>query len=172
MNEPQKISYLNKVFMDAYKSPMSAVVIDDIEEYVEWTPIGPRFSNPILKSLVALLRKAPPHGRSLLILVTATERSVLQQLDFWRHFNADIPIANVRTYQELEYVMKESSVFGAADIHKAIAEIKDITRSEEVGVGIKHVLQAIETAKFDADLVTRFAGTLSRAIAERGETFR
>ncbi|KAH0839229.1 hypothetical protein AYO21_05644 [Fonsecaea monophora] len=169
MSESQKISYLSKVFMDAYKSPMSCVVLDDIEEYTEWTPIGPRFSNPILKTLVALLRKAPPPGRSLLILVTATERSVLQQLDFWRHFNSDVPVANVRTYDELEFVMKESKAFEAGEISRAVAEIRDITRSDVVGVGIKHVLQAIETAKFDTDRVTRFAGTLSRVIAERGE---
>ncbi|KIW93720.1 uncharacterized protein Z519_05034 [Cladophialophora bantiana CBS 173.52] len=169
MSESQKISYLSKVFMDAYKSPMSCVVLDDIEEYTEWTPIGPRFSNPILKTLVALLRKAPPPGRSLLIIVTATERSVLQQLDFWRHFNSDVPVANVRTYDELEFVMNESKAFEAGEASRAIAEIRDITRSEVVGVGIKHVLQAIETAKFDADRVTRFAGTLSRVIAERGE---
>ncbi|OAP56513.1 hypothetical protein AYL99_09692 [Fonsecaea erecta] len=169
MSESQKISYLSKVFMDAYKSPMSCVVLDDVEEYTEWTPIGPRFSNPILKTLVALLRKAPPPGRSLLILVTATERSVLQQLDFWRHFNSDIPVANVRTYDELEFVMNESKAFEDGEVSRAVAEIRDITRSEVVGVGIKHVLQAIETAKFDADRVTRFAGTLSRVIAERGE---
>ncbi|KAL2437111.1 Vesicular-fusion protein sec18 [Exophiala dermatitidis] len=171
MSESQKISYLSKVFMDAYKSPMSVVVLDDVEEYIEWTPIGPRFSNPILKTVVALLRKAPPPGRSLLIIVTATQRSVLQQLDFWRHFNSDIPIANVRTYEELEHVMKESKAFSPQDISRAISEIKDITRSEEVGVGIKHVLQAIETAKLDTDLVSRFANTMSRAIAERGNSY-
>ncbi|KAJ9610661.1 transport between ER and Golgi ATPase protein [Cladophialophora chaetospira] len=169
MSESQKIGYLSKVFMDAYKSPMSCVVLDDIEEYTEWTPIGPRFSNPILKSLVALLRKAPPPGRSLLIIVTATERSVLQQLDFWRHFNSDIPIANVRAYDELQFIMEESKTFQQGEIPRAIAEIRDITRSDSVGVGVKHVLQAIETAKFDSDRVSRFAGTLSRSIAERGE---
>jgi vesicle-fusing ATPase len=68
--------------------------------------------------------------------------------------------------------MKDTKVFSSDDMAKAIAEIKDITRSEEVGVGIKHVLQAIETAKHDTDLVTRFAGTLSRAIAERGSGLR
>ena len=147
---------------------MSCVVLDDIEEYTEWTPIGPRFSNPILKSLVALLRKAPSPGRSLLIIVTATERSVLQQLDFWRHFNSDIPIANVRTYDELQFIMDESKTFQQGEVARAIAEIRDITRSDTVGVGVKHVLQAIETAKFDSDRVSRFAGTLSRSIAERG----
>lgn len=172
MSEHQKISYLSRIFMDAHKSTASAVVIDDIEEFCEWTPIGPRFSNPILKTLVALLRKEPPLGRSLLILATAADRTTLQQLDFWRHFNADIPIANVRTYDELAYVMKDSKAFNSNDVSRAIAEIKDITRSEEVGVGIKPVLQAIETAKFDTDMVSRFAGTLSRVIAERGSSFR
>lgn len=171
MSELQKISYLSRIFMDAHKSPASAVVIDDIEEYCEWTPVGPRFSNPILKTLVALLRKAPPPGRSLLILVTAADRSVLQQLDFWRHFNADIPVANVRTYSELEIIMKESKAFAPGDISRAIAEIRDTTRNQEVGVGIKHVLQAIETAKFDTDMVARFASTLSRSIAERGTSY-
>lgn len=29
--EQQKVSYLNKVFMDSYKSPLSVVVVDSIE---------------------------------------------------------------------------------------------------------------------------------------------
>lgn len=171
MNELQKISYLSRVFMDAHKSPASVVVIDDIEEYCEWTPVGPRFSNPILKTLVALLRKAPPPGRSLLVLVTSADRSVLQQLDFWRHFNTDIPVANVRTYQELETIMKESKAFAPGDTARAIAEIRDTTRNNEVGVGVKHILQAIQTARNDTDIVSRFASTLSRAIAERGDSY-
>lgn len=170
MSENQKIGHISRIFTDAYKSPMSCVVIDDIEEYFEWTPIGPRFSNPILKSLVALLRKAPPPGRSLLIIVTATSRSVLQQLDFWRHFNSDIPIANVRTFEELQFIMNQSTAFQGQEVARAIAEIKDITRSESVGVGIQHVLQAIETSMLDADRVTRFANMMSRAIAEGSES--
>lgn len=171
MSELQKISYLNRIFMDAHKSTRSVVVIDDIEEYCEWTPVGPRFSNPILKTLVALLRKSPPPGRSLLIVATANDRTVLQQLDFWRHFNNNIPVGNVRSYQELEVIMKESKVFGQGDIGRAIEEIKATTGNKEVGVGIKHVLQALEIAKLSDDRVETFAATLSRSIAERGDSF-
>jgi len=165
--EAAKIQHLVKIFQDAYKSPLSIVILDGIERIVEWVPIGPRFSNPVLQALVTLLRKQPPKGRRLLILATTTERSVLQQLDMWNNFNADIPVTNVNTFQDLEYVMKESKEFSSSDIQRSIAEIKDITRSEQVGVGIKKILSGIETAKQDRDKVSRFAGVMSRFIAER-----
>ncbi|RMZ87482.1 hypothetical protein DV736_g5290, partial [Chaetothyriales sp. CBS 134916] len=167
-SEALKINHLTKIFMDAYKSPLSVVVMDSIERIVEWVPIGPRFSNPILQTLVTLLRKQPPKDRRLLILATTTQRTVLQQLDIWNDFNADIPVANVRSYDELAHVMNDTAAFkaGPSDIQRAIAEIKQITGSETVGVGIKKVLLAVETAKQDADMVGRFAGVMARAVAE------
>ena len=171
-NETLKINHLTKIFMDAYKSPLSVIVMDSIERIVEWVPIGPRFSNPILQTLVTLLRKQPPKGRRLLILATTTQRNILQQLDIWNDFNADIPVSNLTSYQELEFVMNESRAFSSSnDMQRAISEIRDITRSDEVGVGIKRVLLGIETAKQDADMATRFAGVMARAIAERKSVY-
>jgi len=75
-DEGQKIHFLNKVFTDSYKSRMSVVVVDNIERIVgmskncylysslmrslDWSPIGPRFSNRVLQALMTLLTKAPP----------------------------------------------------------------------------------------------------------------
>lgn len=59
-SEMAKIQYLNKVFTDAYKSPLNIVVVDNIERIIEWVPIGPRFSNPVLQALMVLLTKKPP----------------------------------------------------------------------------------------------------------------
>jgi vesicle-fusing ATPase len=63
MGESQKIAYLNKVFNDSYKSPLSIIVVDSIEKIVEWVPIGPRFSNSVLQALSVLLGKRPPKVR-------------------------------------------------------------------------------------------------------------
>lgn len=63
MGESQKIAYLNKVFNDSYKSPLSIIVVDSIEKIVEWAPIGPRFSNSVLQALSVLLGKRPPKVR-------------------------------------------------------------------------------------------------------------
>ena len=60
MGDAQKIAYINKVFNDSYKSPLSIIVVDSIEKLIEWVPIGPRFSNPVLQALSVLLGKRPP----------------------------------------------------------------------------------------------------------------
>lgn len=44
----------------AAQSPMSMIVLDDIERLLEYVAIGPRFSNTILQVLLILLKKQPP----------------------------------------------------------------------------------------------------------------
>ena len=37
-------------------------MLDDIERLLEFVPIGPRFSNTILQTLLVLLKKQPPEA--------------------------------------------------------------------------------------------------------------
>ncbi|KAI9800633.1 MAG: hypothetical protein M1825_003955 [Sarcosagium campestre] len=167
-NEMQKVQHLNKIFMDAYKSPQNVVVIDNIERIIDWVPIGPRFSNSVLQAMMVLLQKQPPKGRRLLIIATTTERSVLTQLDIYRSFDADIPVPNVNSQQELAHILKDSGAFSDQDVRRTISEITEMTRSDEVGVGVKKILLGIETARQDEDMCGRFASVIARAVAERG----
>ncbi|KZM22318.1 Vesicle-fusing ATPase [Ascochyta rabiei] len=164
-SEMQKVQQLDKVFRDAYKSPLSVIVIDNIEMLVDWVPIGPRFSNTVLVALKVLLEKQPPKDRRLLIFATTTERSVLTQLDLFSRFDAEIAVPNVNTQAELAHVLQESGAFSDRDQQRAISEIQEITGSTEIGVGIKKILTGIETAKQDQDVPGRFARVMSRAIA-------
>ena len=54
----------------AYKSPLSIIFIDDIERILEFTPVGHRFSNPVLQTLLILLRKIPPAPCRLMVVAT------------------------------------------------------------------------------------------------------
>jgi len=164
MNEIQKIQYLSKVFTDAYKSPLNVLVLDNIELIVDWVPVGPRFSSSVLAAIKGLMDNKPPKGRPLLIIATTSERTVLQQLQL--NFKAQIAVPNVRTQQELAYIMQESGTFGDADIQRAIAEIEDTTQSREVNVGVQQVLLAVQTAMQDSDRPGRFAEVMSEAIAD------
>jgi vesicle-fusing ATPase len=38
-----------QVFQDSYRSTLSVIFIDDIERIIDYTPIGPRFSNMVLQ---------------------------------------------------------------------------------------------------------------------------
>jgi len=170
-NEDAKIEYMRKIFDDAYKSPLSVVVMDNIERIIEWVPVGPRFSNAVLQALMVLLGKTPPKGRRLLILATTTQRSVLQHLDLFDSFNSEIAVPNVNTYPELGHILGQSGVLADQDVERALREIQETTgNGEKVGVGIKKVLLGIETAKQDQDMAGRFAGVISKAIASRDYT--
>lgn len=160
-NESMKIEHMRRIFDDAYKSPLSVILIDNIERIFEWVPIGPRFSNTVLQALMVLLKKQPPKDRRLLVLVTTSEPSVLRQLGLFTAFDSDIAVYNVDRDFELEIILKESRVF--QDPGLALAELKRITGSENVGVGIKKVLLGIETAKQDSEREERFANVIARA---------
>ena len=164
MNEGAKIAHITKVFNDAYKSTLSLVVIDSIELILEWVGVGPRFSNSIFQTLVSLLRKKPPKGRKLLVLATTSKFSVLDLLEMTEHFNAKIAVPTLQSYQEVATVMNESRLFTQEDISRSLTEVKEITRSENVGVGIKNILFAVMTAKQDSDVAGRFASMLSEQI--------
>jgi vesicle-fusing ATPase len=45
MSDYQKLQEIVKIFDDAYKSPLSLIILDDIERLIEFIHIGPRFSN-------------------------------------------------------------------------------------------------------------------------------
>lgn len=100
-----------------------------------------------------------------MIFATTTERSVLQQLDLFSRFDADIAVPNVNTQSELAHILQHSGAFSDRDQNRAIGEIQEITGSAEVGVGIKKILTAIQTAREDQDVPGRFARVMSQAIA-------
>lgn len=52
-----KASHISKVFYDSYKSPLSIILIDDLERVIDFVRTGPRFSNTVLQTLLVLLKK-------------------------------------------------------------------------------------------------------------------
>ena len=54
--EVAKAAALAKAFDDAYKSPLSLIILDDVERLLEYVAIGPRFSNVVLQARDAGLR--------------------------------------------------------------------------------------------------------------------
>ncbi|KAI5848681.1 P-loop containing nucleoside triphosphate hydrolase protein [Morchella snyderi] len=164
-NEASKVSFLSKIFMDAYKSSLSVVVVDNIERILDWVPIGPRFSNAVLQTLMVLLRKQPPKGRRLLIIATTTERSVLSQMDLLTSFDAEIAVPNVADHRELTYILRELQ-FPEEEQMKTVRELADATGRRDLNVGIKKILMGVETAKQDDDISGRFASVMIKAVGE------
>lgn len=77
--EHAKVSKIVQIFEDAYKSPLSLIILDDIERIIEFIHFGPRFSNYILQALMVSIKKSPPDAnRKLMIIGTTSSKSTME----------------------------------------------------------------------------------------------
>ncbi|KAK0704792.1 P-loop containing nucleoside triphosphate hydrolase protein [Lasiosphaeris hirsuta] len=166
-DEVAKKDYLHKVFADAYKSPLSLLILDNLERLIEWNPVGARFANVILQTLVTLLQTAPPKNHRLLIMATTSQRSVMDQLDVTGAFKRQIAVPAVEDLRQVGAVLQQSGIFESpADINEALNAVRSYSNSEKVGVGIKTILDTAEVARLDADPATWFGEQMASEIAK------
>ncbi|XP_065888759.1 vesicle-fusing ATPase-like [Dysidea avara] len=135
--EAGKCQAIKTVFDDAYKSPLSCVIVDDIDQLLDYVNIGPRFSNVVLQTLKVLLKKHPPHDRKLLIIGTTSTHSVLQQMGLADSFSYQTHVPYLSNGGQVMAVLKELNCFSEADT-KAIK--KSITPLKDLHIGIKNVI--------------------------------
>lgn len=154
-SESQKISYLNKVFSDSYKSPTSVIVVDSIERIIDWTPIGARFSNPVLQALLVLMTKRPPKGNRLLVLATSSNKEMLRQMEMLDNFDSEISVLPVMSLEAIMTVVEAVDMYKPEDegykkIQQSLAAAGYVDE-ERVNIGIKRLLSLIEMARQDID---------------------
>ncbi|KAL6475575.1 hypothetical protein MHYP_G00166150 [Metynnis hypsauchen] len=139
-SEIAKCQAIKKIFDDAYKSQLSCVVVDDIERLLDFVPIGPRFSNSVLQSLLVLLKKTPPRGRKLLILGTTSRKDVLQEMGMLDSFSTTIHIPNIARGEHLMEALELLGGFQEDERTKIAKEVK----GKGVWLGIKKLQMLIE----------------------------
>ena len=157
-NEMAKANFINNVFADAHKSSLSMVVIDNIESIIDWSDIGPRFSNFVLVNLATNIGKKPPKGRRLLVLGTSSKYEVMRQLDLADKFDHEVTVPNVANFEELGRILHlEDALSGDQERRAALNELYGWNKEQNrVGVGIKRVLGAVRQASQQADQVGEF----------------
>ncbi|KAK7112888.1 vesicle-fusing ATPase-like isoform X2 [Littorina saxatilis] len=142
-HEAAKCQAIKKIFDDAYKSPCSCIVIDDIERLLDYVPVGPRFSNLVLQALLVLLKKAPPAGRKLLVIGTTSRKDVLRDFEMLNVFSTIVHVSNISGSKGLMAVLENAEVFGKQELDY----IQKKTDGKKLFIGIKKLLVLIEMAR-------------------------
>ncbi|ESP04291.1 hypothetical protein LOTGIDRAFT_207527 [Lottia gigantea] len=142
-HESAKCQAIKKIFDDAYKSPLSCIILDDVERLLDYVPIGPRFSNLVLQALLVLLKKRPPAGRKLLIIATTSRKDVLLEMEMLSVFNTVVHVSSISTSDQLISVLDNTEVFTKHEVEY----IQKKSHGKRVFVGIKKLLVLIEMAR-------------------------
>ena len=120
-----KCQQIHKAFMDSYKSPLSVILLDDIERIIDYVPIGPRFSNTVLQTLLVLLKKVPPDdGRRLLVIGTTSVPHLLEDLGLVQAFSLTQSISLLDEPAQIEEVLRVAAHMSETDAASIAAAIK------------------------------------------------
>lgn len=147
MHDAQKCQTLLQNFSDAYRSPLSVIFIDDIERIIEYTPVGCRFSNSVLQTLLILLRKPPPvEGRRLLVIATTSISHLLEDLQLNEAFNVTLHVSCLQSPEEYKAVL--SAVDNCSFTE---SEVDQLSAAISKPIGIKQLLMVLEMARSNGE---------------------
>ena len=141
--ESAKCMMIRKIFDDAYRSSMSCIVVDNIERLLDYGPIGPRYSNLTLQSLLVLLKKCPPQGNRLLIICTTSRREVLDQLEMLSAFSDVLHVSNLNKAEHLQKVLEETNAFTPNEVQSVVMKMKNY----RINIGVKKLLGLLDMVK-------------------------
>jgi vesicle-fusing ATPase len=141
LTETGKCDAIGKVFNDAYKSPLSLIILDDLERLIEYVAVGQRFSNAVLQSLLVLVKALPPAGRRLFIMGTTAIPELLEHMELLSAFQLPLSVPALSMEDEYAAVFTASGALSPEDVDAAA---KKLAGSH---VGIKKLLTIIEMAR-------------------------
>ena len=150
-HEAGKADAIARVFNDAYKSPLSLIILDDIERLMEYVAVGPRFSNTVLQTLLVLVKAPPPKGRRLLIIGTTAIPELLDAMELMTAFQLALHVPLLKEASQFKAVLKSAAKMSDADI-ETVSEALD-----GHSLGIQKLLMMIETARQEQedDVITQ-----------------
>lgn len=141
-SDVSKCQMIHKAFMDSYKSPLSIIFLDDIERLIDYVPIGPRFSNHVLQTLLVLLKKIPPdEGRRLMVIGTTSNHHMLEELGLVQAFGVAQMVPLLDDPKDVCEVLRVAAHMSKEDARKIAKAIHNKP------IGIKKLLMVAEMAK-------------------------
>jgi len=146
-NEDSSCGEILSIFEDAYKSDLSAIIIDDIDMIVEFSPIGPRYSNKMLQAMLVLLKTPPPKGRKLAIFTVTSQRESMQMIGLDSRFFYEEVYLNPLTrisdvFAVAEKVLSTKPLFSEEDLAEADQFL------ERTPIPIKRAIESLDFAAY------------------------
>jgi len=141
-SEAAKCARITKVFEDSYRSTQSVIVVDDIERILEYVPIGPRFSNAILQTLLVLCKRIPPKGHKLLVIGTTGNEDVLRQMEFMDVFSTNLKIPVISSHEEFKKALLGLQILASTSDADMVA-----TAFTTGSISIKKLIMLAELAR-------------------------
>jgi len=150
--ESAKCDFIFNVFKNAHRCPSSILIFDDIERIIEYSPIGPRFSNQVLQTFLVLLKKPPTDpSKKLLVLATTSISTLLESLQLVDAFNLKLHVPRLDKAEEMATVLRE---FVGSKSEISEGELDKIANGISKPIGLKQLIMVTEMSRIGESSIT------------------
>jgi len=143
MTELQKANAIGTIFESAYKTPLSIIILDNLERLLEYVPIGPRFANHVLQAIMVLVNRTPPKNSSVFIVATCSSARVLRDLSLTGAFNVQVSVPQLTHPEQVEKVLMSPEL----KLNGSAREIKQIAQKCTLPISVKQLLLVVEMTR-------------------------
>lgn len=147
------------------------MILDDLERLLDYSAIGPRFSNNMLQTLMVLIKKIPPkRGRRLLIIGTTSEPTFTQESGLLQAFQIAYHSPAVKSGDALMKCLKLASGVKMTPDQAAslVNNIYPPQAATTPKLPVKKVFQALEMASELCKGSSVDARTMQRCLRDFG----
>jgi vesicle-fusing ATPase len=145
-SERQRQATIRETFEAAYRSPLSMIILDDLERILGYVPIGPQFSNTVLQTLLILIKARPPPGRRLLVVATTSRSRSLEALELTQAFQMRASMPELCSVGEVKGVVSSWADRKGIEITDDVATAFAGHFGEETSIPMKRLLRILEGA--------------------------
>lgn len=141
-SEVAKCQAVKQFFDDAQKAKQAVIILDGLEGLIDYSPVGPRYSNYVLQALRDLITAPLPKNRSLLLLGTTSCREPLAELGLVQCFTAGkVHVGSLTQSSELLTALSkiENAEFSKDELQLIQREVEQ----RRLHVGIKELLDVV-----------------------------
>lgn len=118
-HEAAAADVLKKAFDDASKSPLSALILDDVSKLLQYAKHGPRYSLLLLHTLQSLLKQRPPDGKCMVIIATA-DTGVTRTLDLRDCFTNTVRMSTLTRDEAVDAIRSSGMIHDPELLRSAV----------------------------------------------------
>lgn len=142
-NEKEKVTYIINQFKNAYKSEKSLLILENIENIIEYIPLDKSFSKPIFCVLESFLQQETVKERSFMIVGTTKDLKLMNDIGLSDSFVYKIEIPELKSQPELEKVITTisnqncnlkgiSKLINSIPIKKLVSVVKCVSSEQSI----------------------------------------
>uniref|UniRef100_A0A915E687 Vesicle-fusing ATPase n=1 Tax=Ditylenchus dipsaci TaxID=166011 RepID=A0A915E687_9BILA len=137
-----KLKKLDSTFVDAKASPLSCLVLDNLERIAEYSETFKRFNQGVIFKLNDLLEKRPPEDKRLLVLATCSSSEFIQDIKLKNFFNYVLQVPSINKPEHISKVVDSVNAFTAEEMPLFRNYLSNLPTHIELG--IKQIFEALE----------------------------